>query len=86
MDEITYALLRSVFAEQWSSTRMADLVYGLTGVLCRLPGATLLFSSDGRNWTDRSDAAPSDFDSITWGNGRFVALADDFYSSTNGLV
>jgi hypothetical protein len=42
MDEITFALLKSIFAEQWSSTRMADLVFALTGTLSRMPKANLL--------------------------------------------
>jgi len=41
MDEITYALLRSIFSDGWSASRMADLVFGLTVLLCRTQGSLL---------------------------------------------
>jgi hypothetical protein len=39
--ENTFSLIRLLFQESWSSTRMADLVYAVTATLCRFPGATL---------------------------------------------
>lgn len=40
--ERTFAVLRLLFREQWSATRMEDAVYALTATLCRVEGATLL--------------------------------------------
>ena len=37
-----FSALRAVFRDQWSETRMADVVYAVTETLCRVPGATLL--------------------------------------------
>jgi hypothetical protein len=38
----TFSILRLLFREHWSPTRMEDAVYALTATLCHMPGATLL--------------------------------------------
>ncbi len=48
----TFSVLRLIFREHWSPTRMEDAVYALTATLCRLPEATLLDAP--RLLTDRS--------------------------------
>jgi hypothetical protein len=40
--QATFAVLRLVFRENWSPTRMEDCVFALTATLCRLPNSTLL--------------------------------------------
>ncbi len=42
MIQTTFSLLRSIFRDHWSETRMADTVFALTATLCSLPDATLL--------------------------------------------
>ncbi len=42
MIQTTFAMLRSIFKEHWSETRMADTVFALTTTLCSIPGATLM--------------------------------------------
>ena len=42
MIQTTFSLLRSIFRDHWSETRMADTVFALTATLCSIPNATLL--------------------------------------------
>lgn len=42
MIQMTFSLLRSIFRDHWSETRMADTVFALTATLCSMPNATLL--------------------------------------------
>ncbi|TAK36763.1 MAG: DUF87 domain-containing protein [Chloroflexota bacterium] len=37
-----FSVVRLLFREQWSPTRMEDAVFAATATLCRMPGATLL--------------------------------------------
>lgn len=40
--DTTFALIRLLFQESWSETRMADAVFALAATLCSMRGATLL--------------------------------------------
>lgn len=40
--ETTFSLIRLIFREHWSPTRMEDAVFALTATLCSLPEASLL--------------------------------------------
>ena len=40
--ENTFALIRLLFREHWSASRMADLMFAVTATLCNMPRATLL--------------------------------------------
>ncbi len=40
--ETTFSLFRLMFAEQWSASRMANLLFSITATMCSLPRATLL--------------------------------------------
>lgn len=40
--QTTFSLLKLLFKDEWSATRMEDAVWALTVGLCRQPGATLL--------------------------------------------
>ncbi len=40
--QTTFNLLRSIFRDHWSETRMADTIFGVTATLCQLNGASLL--------------------------------------------
>ncbi len=40
--QTTFSVIRLIFREHWSPTRMEDAVFALTATLCRLQGATLM--------------------------------------------
>lgn len=40
--QTTFAVLKLIFREHWSPTRMEDAAFGVTAALCQLPNATLL--------------------------------------------